>query len=479
LPDIDLKAVGPGELAVLNSDDDENTLSRIPLEGGGLRKVADRVEWADWSPDGAQLAVARIVPGREWIEFPIGKTVWESTVGGVADLRASPDGKRVAFVEQVLPTDTRGAISVVDQARRKMTLSPGWSDVSGLAWSPDGREVWFTALRAGSARSLYAVSLTGQERLVLSAGAQLELMDVSRDGRVLLAQTELRRELRGAPDGVHERSFSWLDRTSLGDLSSDGKGLLFSKTGEAGGGIRGALYFWKLADPVPTRLGDGFGLGLSPDGAWALVNLRTPTVLGQLTLVPTGVGETRMLARGTLEGIETACWFPDGRRIVVVGNEAGRRRRLFIQEVPDGLPRALTPEGTFYGILPIASSRVSPDGRFVAARSTDGPSTRYALYPTAGGAAIPIPGIGDRDDPLRWSGDGRFLFVWGGWGSMPARIERLDLRTGRKQPWKELRPSDSTGVAGINAVRLAADGGAYFYHYDRRLSKLYVVEGLR
>ena len=475
LPDLGLMAVGPGELAVRERGDD-STLSRVPLEGGGLRKVLDGVEWADWLPDGARLAVARAAPGREWIEFPIGKTVWETRVGGVAYLRVSPDGKRVAFVEQVLPTDSRGAISVVDEAGRKTTLSADWTDVSGLAWSPGGKEVWFAAVGAGTGPSLRAVSITGRERLVLSAGARLALKDVAPDGRVLLAEIESRRELRGAADGIHERSFSWLDGTSLGDLSADGKYLLFSEV-SAAGGPRSALYLRRLADPTSTRLGDGFALSLSPDGVSALA--QTAVGSGQLSLVPTGAGESKPLERGTLVRIETACWFPDGRQIIVLGSEAGRPLRLFIQEVPDGLPRALTPEGTVYGLLPLASSMVSPDGRFVAVQSSDGPAPKYMFFPTTHGPAVPIPGMGDRDEPLRWSGDGHFLFVWGGWSSMPARIERLDLRTGRKQPWKELQPPDPAGVDGIKAVRLAPDGGAYFYHYDRELSKLFIVDGLR
>ena len=472
-----LLAVGPGELAV---QDDEDTLARVPLEGGGLRKVLGDVAFADWSADGARLAVAREVAGRQWIEFPIGNIVYETTAAGVVDLRVSPDGKRLAFWEQVIATDSRMAISVLDEAGRKATLSAGWDTLGGLAWSPDAKEVWFTASRAAAAPSLYAVRLAGQERLVLSIGAGLRLQDVSRDGRVLLSETELRGEVRGAPDGVHERSFSWLDFTSLGDLSADGKNLLFSEWGQAGG-PRAALYLRRLADPVPTRLGDGLAYGLSPDGAWALAGARVG--MGQLHLVPTGVGETKVLAQGTLEAIMAASWFPDGRRIIVVGNEAGRPRRLFIQEVPDGLPRALTPEGVTLprrGGRMTAASMVSPDGRFVAALIGEGPSPRYAFFPTAGGPGIPIPGLGENDEPLRWSGDGKSLFVWGGWRpALPVRIERLDLRTGSKQPWKELRPPDPAGVVGITSVILAPDGGAYFYDYPRVLSKLFMVEGLR
>jgi Tol biopolymer transport system component len=470
-----LTGVGPGELAVSEQGDDQATLSLVPFEGGGLRRIVDRASDADWSPDG-RMAVSRAADGREWIEFPIGKTVWESTVGGVGGLRVSPDGKRVAFMEQPRAGDEDIAISVVDEAGRKTTLSPGWlCDWGSIAWSPDGEEVWFTARRVGSASSLHAVSLAGKERLVLSVGVDLKLSDIAKDGRVLLAEVERRTELRGAPDGIHERGFTWLDGTVLGGISSDGKRLLFSEVAEAGRGGFGTLYMRTLADPTPTRLGEGFPLGFSPDGAWALAFGETPEGRGRLSLVPTGVGDTRLLPRGNLQEITGGGWFPDGRRIVVAGNESGRPGRLFVQEVPDGAPRPLTPEGTMP--LQVPASMVSPDGRLVvAAYTTGGAATpRYAFFPTAGGAALPIPGIGD-DQPLCWSADGRFLYVQGGW--LPLRIQRLDLRTGRKQLWKELRPPDPTGTD-FHATVLGPDESAYFYGYERGLATLYVVDGLR
>jgi hypothetical protein len=474
MSNLSLAAVGPGELAVKEPEDNLDTLSVVPFEGGGLRRVVDHVAWADWSSDG-RMAVSRAANGREWIEFPVGRTVWETTVGGVAGLRVSPDGRHVAFMEQTRANDLDIAISVVNDAGRKATLSAGWVwEWPSLAWSPDGREVWFGAARRGSASTLHAVSLEGQERLVLSVGVDLRLSDISRDGRVLLAEVERRNEVRGAPDGIHEQGFAWLDGTTLGGMSADGKRLLFSELWMASRGGYAALYVRTLTSPTPTRLGEGQGIGFSPDGAWVLAYDETLDGRGRLSLVPTGVGETRHLPRGNLQEITSGGWFPDGRRILVAGNEPGRPGRLFAQEVPDGLPRPLTPEGT--SPVPGPGSMVSPDGRLVAAAYTsETPAPSFALSPTAGGAAIPIPGIGG-DQPLCWSSDGRFLYVQGGW--LPLRIQRLDLRTGRKQLWKELRPPDPTGTR-FHSTVLAPDGGAYFYEYGRHLSTLYVVDGLR
>jgi hypothetical protein len=58
-------------------------------------------------------------------------------------------------------------------------------------------------------------------------------------------------------------------------------------------------------------------------------------------------------------------------------------------------------------------------------------------------------------------------------------VIRLDLKTGGRQPWLSLAPSDTAGVSVIPFVDLSADGRGYVYSYPRALSTLYVVEGLR
>ena len=59
------------------------------------------------------------------------------------------------------------------------------------------------------------------------------------------------------------------------------------------------------------------------------------------------------------------------------------------------------------------------------------------------------------------------------------RIDRLDLATGRREPWKEILPADATGVVRVSSVFLAPDGSFYVYAYSRVLSNLYLVEGLK
>lgn len=64
-------------------------------------------------------------------------------------------------------------------------------------------------------------------------------------------------------------------------------------------------------------------------------------------------------------------------------------------------------------------------------------------------------------------------------GEVPARIDRLEIATGRRQEWKKLVPSDPSGVFSIADLRITPKGDSYFYSYRRILSELYVAVGMR
>jgi eukaryotic-like serine/threonine-protein kinase len=129
------------------------TLARVPLVGGAPREILNDVEWADWSPDGTNLAVVHEVEGRKRLEFPVGKVLFQAD-GWLGNPRVGPDGKIIAFIDHPQPRDDGGSVAVVDMAGKKTTLSEGWDSIQGLAWSPDGSEIWFTATRTGGDRSL-------------------------------------------------------------------------------------------------------------------------------------------------------------------------------------------------------------------------------------------------------------------------------------------------------------------------------------
>ena len=211
------------------------TLGRVPLAGGAPREVLERVAWADWSPDGADLAVVRSVDGVDRLEFPIGKLLDESK-GSISHARVSPRGDSVAFIDHVDPIlgFSAGSVVAVDRAGAKRTLSTGWADLYGLAWRSDGREVWFTAARRNEFKALRAVSLEGKERLVARVMGQLDLEDVSRSGSVLVGHANFRIDMVGqAPGESKERELTWLGMSQAADLSKDGSRVLLQSSRKA------------------------------------------------------------------------------------------------------------------------------------------------------------------------------------------------------------------------------------------------------
>ena len=317
------------------------TLARISIAGGAPRDVLEDVDWADWAPDGKDLAVVRSDHGEIRLEYPIGKVLWK-TSGWIGNPRVSPAGDRVAFIDHPVGTDDGGSVAVVDRAGRKTALSKPFSSVQGLAWRPDGAEVWFTAAEV-SLRALYSASLSGNVRLRSRVAGNLTLRDVSAAGRLLVTRDTFRMEMRGLPPGESkERDLTWLDYSLPTGISADGRTVLFTEGGEGGG--PGYSVYVRATDGSPAvRLGEGFGQALSPDKKWAIA-IQRPATDPQLVAYPTGAGEARVFPKEGLS-VWNACWFPDGKKLLFTANEPGRGPRLYERDFSGGKPRALTPEG--------------------------------------------------------------------------------------------------------------------------------------
>ena len=111
------------------------TLARAPLAGGAPREILEQVQWADWAPDGNNLAVVRDFGGRNRLEFPIGNPLYE-TGGWIGHPRLSPDGKLIAFLDHPNQGDDAGTLAIVDLKGNKKVLTGEWYTAQGLAWSP-------------------------------------------------------------------------------------------------------------------------------------------------------------------------------------------------------------------------------------------------------------------------------------------------------------------------------------------------------
>jgi eukaryotic-like serine/threonine-protein kinase len=435
------------------------TLARAQLAGGVPREVLQDVAYADWSPDGQNVAVVRKVANQtKRLEYPIGHVLAEATALQCMDKpRVSPDGTLVAFVACPKPAFS---IVVVDAQAHQRVLWSSEEWVSGMAWSPRGDEVWFSTEARFRLPQARAVDLSGRHRdLAPIPGA---IADVSREGGVLMITGTRRSGIRGlAPGETEERELSWLEGSAATDLSADGRLVLFGEMME-GGGVSGRIYLRRTDGSPAVHLGDGYPLGLSPDGAWALARLHGRP---GLTILPTGAGEARTLDTAPLE-VYLARWFADGRRILLGARTGRREGRLFVLDPAGGPPRPITAEMTGVGV-------VSPDGEWVATIGHDG----HFLYPVDGGGRRPFPGPGPDDWPVQWSADGTAVYLRRE-GELPMPVLRVDVASGRSEVWKRLMPSDGAGVVWLDPL-LTADGRGYVYTYHRLLTDLYLVDGLK
>ncbi len=450
-------------LAVINPS---LVLSEVPVVGGAPRPLLASIIAADWTSDGKTLAVARRVGGRMQVELPADNILYE-TSRYISYIRVSPRGNSVAFLEHPRANDDRGDLMLVDSDRRKVTLAGGFDSIQGLAWAPDREEIWFAGSRGG-VRALRAITLDGAaERVVLRAPGHLTLHDISADGKLLVDQPTRRRGIIGrAPDATGERELSWLDGSNIGDISADGRTLLFSET-NTGGGPGYSVYLRTTDGELPVRLGDGIGLALSPNRQWALTTTADSTGLFQL---PTGVGSRRRVAIPDLE-CARALWLPSGREAVLISRDRkqGQGLRAYVVNLESGHVRPITPAG-----VPTTSDvALSPDGKRLAAPV---PSGRVWLYPIDG-VAEPKP-LSEAERayvPVAWRSDSRAIYLRR--GADPTGLYVHDLENGTTDLVREIGLADRT--LNITDVRVAADGHAYFYGYFQLASELFLVEGVQ
>lgn len=465
-----------GELSILQStqtldgDTEVGSLASVPLGGGAPKRMLNNVQYADWSPDGSELAIAHFIPEKHVyrLEFPIGTVLYE-TEGWIGHPRFSPDGKTIAFLNHPIFGDDQGFVATISAAGGgPQRLTPSWSSVQGLAWQPDGGEIWFTASAVGPTRSLRAVSRSGAVRPVLNVPASLTLEDIAADGRVLLNYSS-ERSLVMVSTAAHPdaQDIAWLDDDEFFRFSSDGKQILLGDEGDAAG-PRDSTFVRNIDGSSAIRIGDGDGIALSPDNQWALS--RVPP--DQLWLLPTGPGQARQLLPAGAEQKKVAIradlpaeWSPDGTRIVFVGDDE-RTHLLSL----DGKDTTLTPVGAT-GFL------MTPDAHYVLVQANGG---KYELFPVDGGKPKPLDWPNRNDQPIRFSADGKSLFVVTHDEHLRGRnVYRINFANGRRTLVWHIQSPGNPISNDISYVDVTPDGTAYAYSYRQMSRALYIVEGLK
>jgi DNA-binding winged helix-turn-helix (wHTH) protein len=460
-----IAATSASEVAFLR----DGVLSRAPIAGGPPRAITEGVRAADWSRDASRLAVVRSEGGGSRLEYPRGTTIAE-TAGWMRWLRLSPDGNRLAVEEHPLHHDDRGRVVVYDGAGRLLAASPVFGSLEGLAWSPDGDEVWFTAAEVGADSNLRALSLDGEVRTLLSAMGRLVLHDAAPDGTALVERSTLCWETYSRKAGrPGEVELTWLDLTGVEGLSADGSVALLVESGE-GGGPDYTSFLRRTDGSLPVRLGPGRATSLSRDGRWVtMIPVGRPD---HVEVMPTGAGERRRYEVPGATTYEMAGWLPDGKTLYVTARDEAGHWGTWLVDTASGEARPLPlPEGRM-----VYRDSFSPDGSRLVARCPD-ENPAYCVYEAESGDSRPLAGTRPEWQPVAWDDEDRVYFR-DRQKVVPEVLWRLHLETRRIERVAEIAPRDRAGVLGLTRVLVARSGDAWVYSLARRLSDLYIVSGI-
>ena len=467
-----LSAATPGEMTILVRPHEmgkriaRGTFARAPVLGGAPREIAEDVTDADVTADGAKFALVRQTGRYFRLEFPAGTVLYESS-GYLSNPRISPGGDRVAFFEHPTFPDDCGFVVVVENGKARR-LTDEWATLQGLAWTPDGGELWFGAAIEAD-RSIYAVDLSGRQRIVWNGPVSVIIEDIARDGRVLVAQETNRYEIAGRQAGdPRDRGLNDFALEGLRALARDGTAFVSELYGVSGGQDY-AAYLKKFDGSPAIRLGTGSPEDISPDGRWVATRLFSAP--DRLVLLPP--------ARATL-----ACsnWGRCARRAPTFAGSLDRRRpshplhrhrgglslATYRIDVQGGPPQAMRPAGVTGSCFRRTAGRSScatrPKVCGLSCRSgviqrrlrrsvVSGPKPRFSGPATAAGCSC-LSEAASR------------------------RRSCVSIRQPGSERSGKSRRRRCAGTGGSINVDITPDGGVVF-NYERIRPVLYLVSGLR
>jgi len=234
--------------------------------------------------------------------------------------------------------------------------------------------------------------------------------------------------------------------------------------GDSYGGRDYALMLRNVDGSPPAKLGDGNPGEISPDGRWVTATLFSS---GRCVAYPTGAGAMVPIDPGPLQACQNAIWFPDGKSLLITGNEPGKPKRAFRATFPGGKPEALLPEG-------LDPQGISRSGLRVLVRD----ASRSWLLFEIGGAASTVKGLLPDDSFIEWGADERTVIMADA-RSIPALPHQVSLDTGVRRKLGEIGPADRAGLTSVVPLAYRDGGRQYVYSYVRRVSTLYVLNAVR
>jgi hypothetical protein len=447
------------------------TLAVTALAGGAPRELYADVVGADWSPDGASMAIVRRVGATARLEFPVGTLVHEAPI--ILPPRISPDGERVCFFAPY------GDLWIAERAGSARHLAGNFGRGGHCAWTPDGREIWVEA--GDTYMSLESVDLAGRRRTIASYTQMIQIEDIAPDGNVLIAAGTLRYSSYASAHGA-EHDLTVFDATRLFHLAADGRQAVLWDNSY--GARRDRVFLRAVNGTAPVPLGPGAPAALTSDGEWVAVignGVTNERIRNKLTLLPTRVGTARTfdlpldiepmygLAHGRTDWPRRTYDFSaDGTRLLIPYGHAGDRPpRVYVYDLANHALKAITAEGV------TGPAVLSTDGRFVAVND----ASSIVIHTVDDGSTRTLAGPPESGKVAAWSADGTALFVVEPLADH-ARVFRRLLTTGAREFVREIRAQTPAGLTAFDPF-ISRDGQAYAYSTQQRLANVFVIEGLR
>ena len=480
-------------------------LAQVGGEGGAVKEIQDHVLNAAWDGPGLATLTCNDQDLLK-LEFPAGKVLLQADASSrvIRFMRLSRDGKRMAVVDADGVNTSKGVVFDRKGGRTVLFVKPGDASgdtITGMAWGPNG-DLWYSEL-VGDQTLVWAQPVGGRRRMLWRGEGTQALMDVSAQGRVLLANHQVRRGVLVRKAGeAQARDISVGSSSQLTGMSADGQALLIMESPILDGGTPlDRTYLYNLEGGPAIQVAKGTPWTLSPDGHWAQIQfsgfepgdldpaitaafrqagldpkgaLNAAGQVPYLLFVPTGAGYPFAIAlpKALDGGVGFAYLHPDGRRVLFNG---GGKEGSFWYEVDrhGGAPKAFTPPG--YGKQFVGLAPLSPDGRrFITIRGE-----RFYVQPLVGGEPQPIAHLRPDERPLGWGQDSASIYLRSEQWMLPVTVTQMNLATGARREVFRFMPGDPSGILMFRSVLLSPDGKVCALDYVRQLSDLYLVDGLK
>lgn len=296
------------------------------------------------------------------------------------DPRYSPDGQSLAFIRNTKDVEDIYVMPAAGGTPRRITFDNRL--LSGLAWTPDSKELVFSSNRGGATWGLWRVGVEGGSPERLSIGSEHAYMpSISLKGnRLAYASGSWNENIWRATIGPNHR-MEKLDRLIYSSMqeegpqySPDGKHIIFQSTRS------GYFEIWRAdadgSNLVQLTTFNGPLTGTprwSPDGRWISFDTR-PGPHPNVHVVSADGGPVRRFTNNSAdEGV--ANWSRDGQWIYFASNRTGSwqvwKRRA---------------DGTGQPI------QITSKGGFAAFESLDGKELYYTKFNDAGVWKVAVDG---------------------------------------------------------------------------------------